>query len=80
MAIHREGGGLAARDGGGNTMTEVTDWHRVFSFGKVGISGRMLYGFIYRRRTDVWDAGRSYTSMDYATKKELFNLKLRGKA
>ena len=82
MAIKRDGGGyrLGAKSGNGRPTTEVSDWERVFSFGKVSVTGRMIYGFVYRRRTDAYDAGVPYTSMDYATKKELFNLRLRGNA
>ena len=81
MAIKRDGGGyrLGAKSGNGRP-TKVSGWERVFSFGKVSITGRMVYGFVYRKRTDVWEAGNTYTSMDYATKKELFNLRLRGNA
>lgn len=79
MAIHREGGGLAHHSG---TIEVVsTRWYKVFSiFGQTSISGRKIRGIINCKRTDAWDAGRSLTSRDYATNKELFELKLRGTA
>lgn len=65
----------------GSIEVTTSRWLPWFSvFGKVSLSGKKIRGFIYVRITEAWDAGHTLKSYDYATKRELFKLKLRGQA
>jgi hypothetical protein len=73
------GGGVANHSGSIEQAT--TCWYKTFSlFGQTSITGKKIRGLIYCKRTWVLDGSRSLSLYDYATKKELFNLKLRGNA
>lgn len=73
------GGNVAAHSGSIEQAT--TCWYKTFSlFGQKSITGKKIRGFIYCKRTNVLDASKALCFYDYATKKELFELKLRGNA
>jgi len=65
----------------GSIEVTYTKWYKTLSIlGQISVSGKKIRGIINCKRTEVWDAGQSLTSHAYATNKELFELKLRGKA
>lgn len=86
MAIYRHGESMMDKvermaHHSGTIEVTATKWYKTFSmFGQISISGKKIRGIINCKRTDVWDAGQSLTSRNYATNKELFELKLRGTA
>ncbi len=78
MAIHREGG-MAHHSG--TIVVERSYWHKWFSlFGKVDMHGKKIRGFIYRNHSQVWDCGHTINTYYYVTQKDMFKLKLKGRA
>ena len=81
MAIYRHGESMMdkvermAHHSGRIEVRATYKWYKTFSlFGQTSISGKKIRGIINCKRTDVWDAGKTLTSRDYATNKELFEL------
>lgn len=64
----------------GTISVESTRWYKWFSiFGRTGMRGKKIKGFIYVKHTQVWDCGQTLNFYEYATKKDLFKMKLQGK-
>lgn len=64
----------------GTISITSTRWYRWFSiFGKTDGRGKRIRGLIYCKHTQVYDCGHTLNFYNYATKKDMFKSKLKGK-
>jgi len=62
-------------------IVKITDWHKWFSiFSKIDMHGKKIRGFMYRHHAQAWDCGHTINTYSYVTQKDMFKLKLKGRA
>ena len=64
-----------------NVFPVYASWKRTYAlFPRKSIKGKKIWGKMWARTIEVADAGQHLTWYEYADEKEMFELKLKGKA